>query len=566
MSAQVTSPSTLNSLQVVVTGENLEQRPVTYRVRSTRTGLANVRGTLTSTSDALLAIQLEFKAPYSLKPGVYTDSLIIDACSDSNCDTLVPGLNVATTVTYTIEMPPGASAPGVSIATNALDVRALVIDNEVPQRQIPLTFRNLERPAFVQVAYTSAAVSGSVFFSSNNELGVGWRSPSELGKGSFRDVITITACIDPQCVNPLPESPINVTVDLSVTDTVDGPSGYQARLLDATADRMVWDPRRQVFYLVSSQDAPFRIRTLEPVSGTITETQVSYAPGPAAISDDGEYLYVSDACTANAVGTRKVRRLKLPGFVEEATIDLGVDSSGTLYCGSSISVAPQQPLTIALVRVSFDSPANLMVFDGTTPRALAAAAAPLERFDSITWSNDTSRIFASGMYGDTFNATSSIAMMSVDASGALFVQRQSPTTPWEGGGLGNTVRVTADGLLYTETGQIRRAATMAVVLPNIEPPSGGPGTAPYYNRLIPDPSLNRIFALVRHVGGSMEQSSFRLTSFDLTERTFVASTPVEQAWNVSQMERWGTDGLALLVTTSRFQNRVVLISGAFFRQ
>jgi hypothetical protein len=406
---------------------------------------------------------------------------------------------------------------------------------------------------FIEITSThNAVVSVSVLRGAddnNYKLRYGLEAPGTLGPGVFEDTITVKACLDRNCVNPFPESPLTLPVRLTVEDRVNGPNGYTVRITDTFGAAMAWDSTRQRIYLSSPDrsgaDRVHNIVAFDPAVAQVSAiAPVTSRPNALAISDDGAFLYVAPAYTEG-----QLERLRLPELVADLSTPL-IDFRGGSCRASDIAVAPSQPTVVALgchLQVNGPSTTAVVILDDTTPRGTVDGVVPQSGISAdphyVAWGADAGQVFAANVRGQALYG------ISVGAAGVSVVDTASAPT------LGR-LRFAA-GLLYADNGSIFDADTLdrvATLVPQREGTSGMP------LRVLVAAAQNRIFAIARfpdlpHIHFAEPKS---LVSFDLAQRTQIASMPLDPTLVYEDLLRFGDDGLALLG-----YDRLILVNGTF---
>ena len=552
------SKSAVNISQPVTGGVGPEERigitldnpqSGNYYVRARATGnglrrLSDVRNGLA------IELVLEFKAPFDLRPGVYDDSVLFDVCTDATCSSLVPSLSLTVPVRYTIT----AVNLGATLGASSVDLQAFVMDPSfLRTSEIDFILDGAVFTPFIEITSThSAVVSVSAvggFDNKNYKLRYNLRAPGTLGPGVFDDTITVTACLDRNCVNPFPRSPFTLPVRLTVTDRASGPNGYTVRITDATGVAMAWDSTRQRIYLAvpdpTGADRVHNVVAFDPAVGQISATvPVTSHPGALGISDDDAFLYVAPAYTEG-----QLERLRLPDLLADLSTPL-IDFRGGSCHASDVAVAPSQPTVVALgchLHVGGPSTTAVVIFDGTMLRGTVDGAVPNSGVDAdahyVAWGADANRVFASNVRNPM------LYDISVDAAGVRVTDAASAPTSGH-------VRF-ATGLLYADNGSIFDPSTLARVA-TLVPQREGTDGVPL--RVTVVAAQNRIFAIARFP--DLPSIHFRepmsLVSFDLAQRTQIASIPLDPTLFYGDLLRFGNDGLALLG-----ESRLILVNGAF---
>lgn len=511
-----------------------------------------------SSVNAPLEVVVHFRKPYDLRPGNYQDQLLAELCTDSTCNTIITGSTITVPVHYNVVAP--AVAPSMTLSVQSLNLNALITDQQPPgMPALNVAFTGLQASPTVRVTTTGDALASNATFlgdypdgQSGGRLLAGTKDPGAIGPGVYTGSIQVVACLDANCVNPLAGSPATLPIRITVADHVDGPQGYRIRIVDTTGNDMHWDASRQRLYLASpdplAQGAD-QITVVDPATANVVERRsTTWRPMMMAGSDDGQYLYVATIPAA-------VQRLRLPDLSVDATLALGASASGIEYFARQLSVAPGQPLTVAVARsTNLDTPANggLVIYDGTTPRAGVLAEQPgLSNagpfMDRIAWGADTSTMFAE-------NHSSPVRQLyglNVDGTGAHIARAVNSS----GGGLG--VRFD-DHTLYTNGSELLDPGTLDSLGKFMSPANGRS-----VSHTVLDVPGNRAYVVWSEIlanGGGLVNN---LTVFDYASRAQIATVPLHISWNVRKMLRVGNDRVALLVYRSG-DTRVVVLDGPLF--
>ncbi|MBI5067177.1 MAG: IPT/TIG domain-containing protein [Deltaproteobacteria bacterium] len=317
----------------------------------------------------------------------------------------------------------------------------------------------------------------------------------------------------------------------ALTFTVKVPSIPGATVLALPGARdMVFDPYEQKLYLAlasTAPTAPNAIAVLDPVTGELLgSVDGGSEPGPLALSDDGQFLYVGHG------GSSDVTRFTLPGLVADLSIPLGRDASAGPYLATGLSAAPGAPDTVAVALTAGYATATA-VFDGATARAGRAAGSA-----ALCWGADAGTLYAAGPYSGDLSAYP----VSASGLGTATLYRSAFAT-------GAQLQFDAGtGLLYAADGRA------------VDPATGGldgtyaVGYSAYSAAMVPDSSLGTaFFAYAQDYAGWLG-----LHPFDLAR--YVPGTPTALPYVAGpalRLVRFGPDGLALLTST-----RLVLLRGA----
>jgi hypothetical protein len=520
------------------------------RFSHSRNGLSNVVRTLDFGNE--IEVILQFRVPVDLPPGVYNDQIRFDTCADASCSRVFPNLTATATIQFTIT---GATGIDATLNPSALSLQAFVTDPIVPGvPELAIMTAGTSVQPYVEVSSTQNAVlhaSGSMSDLNHGGIRLELRRPADLGPGVFDDTLEVAICLDAHCVNPIPQSPLILSLRVTVTDSVGGPNGYTVSVPDVAGTAMVWDELRQLIYLAKPDPTYLQIDqnivVFDPASRASYAVPVVWRPGAMAISDDNSFLYVDARYTEDVL-----KRLRLPDLSEDLSVDLGVNANGQPYAASELAVAPSQPDTVAVARTIHIETAGLVVFDDATPRSGIVGAVPDAAngpvIDHIAWGADETRMFASNDFGQN----PEIYEVSIDANGGQIVRTTNAATR---GRLDFE-----DGLLYTGNGLIFNTTTMTEVAGLVAQQDGTDGII---LGVLADASTNRIYAIAvfPYLPPIALHFPLSLVSFDLTQRTQIASIPLDPTLRFlgGDMLRFGSDGLALLAPGEQ----LVLVNGLF---
>lgn len=492
---------------------------------------------------------LQFKPPFELRPGVYDDTVIFDVCTDSTCASSVPGSAVELPVRYAVE----AVTLNATLGATSVDLSAFVLDPSfLAESEIDVVLDGPAFTPFIEVTTTgNAVINASVlgFDNKNYKLRYNLSAPRVLGAGVFEDTVTIRACLDRDCVNPFPQSPLILPVRLTVTDHVSGPNGYAVRITDPIGVAMAWDATRQRIYLAApnptGEDREHNVLVFDPVAGQVMATvPVTSRPGALALSDDDDFLYVAPADVEG-----RLERLRLPNLLADLSLPL-IDSRGGSCHASDIAVAPARPTLIALgceLYVGGSNPTAVVVLDGTTLQGNVDGTLPSSGIDRdphyVTWGANSSRVFASNVRNP------SLYDIAVGAGDVRITNVAAAAAGWR-------IRFSG-GLLYSDNGSIFDPDTLARVATLVPQRDGTDGVV---LRVVVVAAQNRIFAIAQFP--SLPSIHFRppmsLVSFDLAQRRQVASMPLDPTLFYGDLLRVGGDGLVLLA-----ERQLILVNGAF---
>jgi hypothetical protein len=523
----------------------------TYYVRAqwTTRGITDVALNLNPPAKA----SINFKVGTSLRPGTYSDQVGLEICADQACNQPFAGTAVTIPTTYTVT--PATQQPTISIQQSSVSFQALSIDPfQQPAVTIPFTLANFVQSPYLSMASSNTAVangSAMVTNATQGTLTIGVPSGQSLGAGTYTATISITACLDSTCVNPVQGSPFEVTVNYTVGNsvTVSGPNGYTVQAMQQKVESMVWDNVHQLLYVV----LPFgtsgvsQVAAIDPTTLTMT-AQVDLdaaANGAVALSDDSQFIYVG-------LVNGTVQRLSLPQLTTDLRVHLNTGSVNGLYAGG-LAVAPGAPHTLAVALANdpynpSGSERGVAIFDDDVmrPNEAAASGSPPTGIvaDYVQWSSGTSLFgaaYSNSEYSSSSSAQTSLFAMSVDATGITASANAGSVS-------GGRLRY-AQNLLFMDGGSIFNPQTGQI--------DNSLLSTPYLAGLLPDTTSGRLF-----VSNSTQVSgTIQLQSLDLQQRTPIATILLPPLAS-QQMDwaLWGQNGI--VISTA---NDLILVSGSFVR-
>ena len=222
------------------------------------------------------------------------------------------------------------------------------------------------------------------------------------------------------------------------------------RTVTLTHVDLAYDTQRNVLYASipssASQYANSVVR-IDPASGTVTGTvNVGSDPGPIAITDDGQYLYVG------LVGAPTIVRLALSAFAKDIDIPLPVTGGDVMYA-EDIQPIPGLPQTFAVLTfhaLVFSRSAGVLLFDNAALRSPSAASNTGS--NRITRGIDGTRIYGYNNESTEFGFRSLVV-------GANGLREESTNV-----GLINTFNADIEyggGFVYATTGDVVNVSTMS---------------------------------------------------------------------------------------------------------
>ncbi len=340
-------------------------------------------------------------------------------------------------------------------------------------------------------------------------------SSSQLQITPSKSELAIAGIVSITVTNPPPGSisdsqNFNVTYPASVTT------------LDLPANNLVWDPYAQRIYasVPSSYGVNGNtIAVINPANGKITGYYFAGSePNQLALSADAKYLYVG------LNGNGSVQRLILPNFTPDVDVSLGTQN-GSLNTAAQIGVSPSDDHTWSVALGANEccgSGYGVYFYKDAAqlPDALTTYPYP----DNFVWVNSTT------MYG---YSSGTIDLVTVNSSSGTVAQQ------WSGDTNGTTIDYAA-GLIYGDDGKVfNPAAGLLVGSYDLG------GCCSSYSPVLPDPSINRFFALSQ----TPFFSGFGITAFNLADFTPIAVTNLSQLSESSSTSfvSWGNNGAAFII-------------------
>ncbi len=293
------------------------------------------------------------------------------------------------------------------------------------------------------------------------------------------------------------------------------------RQVSLSAKDLIYDPLTQTIYAsVPSSGGPTgnSITPIDPVTGDVgSSVFVGSEPGKLAISDDGQFIYVS------LDGAAAVRRFVIPTQTAELQFSLGSDPFFGPYTVEDMQVLPGFPESVAISRQNPGvSPkhAGVAIYEtgvqrtDTTPRHTGS--------NVIQFSADASRLY--GYNNETTEY--GFRRMRVDDSGVTVVD----ATPNLIMGFGVDIRFDG-GRVYATTGRVIDPEALTIVGTFSGIPSG--------SLVAPDSTAGLVFFLT----GSAP--TVQLKAFDPVTFLQVGVLDIpDVVGTYSSLIRWGADGLA----------------------
>jgi hypothetical protein len=493
------------------------------------------------------ALIVTFQPPYQLKPGTYTDSLQIELCADSECIQQLTQRQFVT-LTYVVTAPAAGQSPTVTLSPGSVSAQQFLTSMPIGLPETPrvtVSFANVPVAPSVTTSITGSSVETATYSAAANAIGgsltVFLKPPQQLGAGVYHDSVTINACLDTHCNNPLPPATLNITY--TVTNTVAGANGYTIDAWPITATDLLWDAVNSHLLVAlppGSGSTSGSIAILDPVSGALSApTSITGTPGVMAIAADSSYLYVG------LRGSSSIQRYALPAMTPDITIPLPAGNGNATFA-RTIEVAPDDAHTIAVtLQDAAGSPMGLVVFDDATARANTFGfvnVTPVKVIDSAVWGATGAALF--GTSTPVTGQAAELYGFTVTAAGVALITDQP-------GGPGGREHF-AQNLLYLDSGAIVDPVSLTTSAAFVAPKS---------NLLMtPDVTLTRAFFL-NTATASSSFSGVQFESYDLDTQGSIATVPAPNGNpTAARLIRWGSAGLAFVDSTN---NDIVTVSGSF---
>lgn len=316
------------------------------------------------------------------------------------------------------------------------------------------------------------------------------------------------------------------------------------RILPITTNDLLYDRGSGKLY-ASTPGSQGGIIAIDPVTGTVGPSVTTGSdPNKLAISDNGQYLYVS-LDEGNAI-----RRLNLPSLTTDLTFSIGTPPPTTpqqYVCGKDIDVVPGSPRDVVVSRATHIGSGSCNLND---PQGAVLYQNGVELPNKPTgvfvhlleFSDSASLVFGLGTF-----SPGDISKISVTPSG-LSLSDTRRLANWPGREFKYV-----NGLFYMANGDVIDPSSYSAVGSYTAGQSDGAFS------MRPDTTLQRLFITT---GGQFDTvamiRSFDLNSFALLgslEIQNLGSPAVPQLTRFTGLSRWGSNGLAFRTTS----NEVVLI-------
>jgi hypothetical protein len=247
----VTNSPTGSNLPAVATlsGENIARASISWQSAGA--------GTLT----------ISFVAPGLLGSGNFTETVILNVCTDSACTNPISGAPAAISVNYSVT---GGALPQVSFnlsvpianfatttsVTTPQSTTFTINFSNVPPAGLYLTLNQPPGGFISNVTYSQEGdTAGDTVVTLNFTLA----SPASLGSGYFKSSVTLGVCYDSGCQNSVNGSPITVPIAYEISLTQGMEYSLASSTLGGVSD-VAYDSANQQLYATSRSGIPRVLR------------------------------------------------------------------------------------------------------------------------------------------------------------------------------------------------------------------------------------------------------------------------------------------------------------------
>jgi hypothetical protein len=511
-------------------------------------------GPSNGTGYSFMVDHIYFYDPKIVGAGTHSDVLTISACHDSACTRHLGGSPINLPVEYAVTGDP--ISIGFFSFANALHIEQSSDAVQAPVRTLEVTGQQLPPYGanFVLEPGSGSLISSATFQAAQpfdpetgrGTISVAFKNPAQLGAGLYSDTLRVKVCYDDGCSKQARGSPWDMPISYIVTAAAG--KDFTQRTLDIAPQDLVWNPATQRLYVLTAQDSAQHggsIVEVDPATGTLgrilpLRTDLVLPRGPLAVSGDGQYLYVGMTTASGA----QVERVRVSDFTRDLTIPV---PNGT----ASIKVAPGQPQTLAIS--TENSPSSIVIYDGATARS--------QRFDAgnyFSWGANNGVLYA---YENRYPQNGSLHELAAGPSGLTLTRTVAHVDQYQS--FIDSNMSYAGGQLYWDTGTV-----FDTVSGTFSTPIVGHATTPNTTRLYAvaaAPEIDRAYALTTDFPDYSNPSLKTLQSFRLSDRKGLWITRIASQNLHRPMIRWGTDGLAMVVSTGGTV-KLLLISGPVVTQ
>jgi hypothetical protein len=331
-------------------------------------------------------------------------------------------------------------------------------------------------------------------------------------------------------------------------------------IVSQAANDIAADPVRSVLYASVPSTAPANgncIVVIDPTTGRITKTvSVGSEPNHLAVSDDGQYLYVS------LDGSSQVERYLLPDLTLDFVVSLGADPFFGANIALDLGVAPGSPhvwaVTSGNLGVSPAAQKGVQIYDDATPRGASVGRnSPHIGYDlllgTIVWGKDSSVLYGANNESTGFD----LYVLPITSTGVGTITDYGGAMP--GFNNAHIHFESKTGFVYSDSGHA------------VDPSNGNAaGQFAYSGPMTTDGALNEAF----FVNSGTNSSSLIMASFNLGSYTPLNTFSVPSLVGTPvRLVRWGLNGVAFNTaattfngTTSTKTGQIFIYAGSFVKQ
>jgi hypothetical protein len=373
-----------------------------------------------------------------------------------------------------------------------------------------------------------------------------FKIPSALGLGTYRDTITLTACLDLACVNPIPGSPFTIPVDYTVTNTftASGSNGYVWNAVQVDPQFIAWNAINKRLIGITTwttQPNPQSLVSVDPVTLQVDWIlPLGYPPTAIAVSEDGLYAYVGLSGSQHSA-VEKIRLSDRAIITSVAVPDnLSIDEIHPMPgFADALAISTHINYTERSVRL-LDMAAGTGNAYTVTPNLTGS---PL----SLAWGGSANVLYAYDVADDklyTFHPGGGQLrtpdVLNIDLNGTQYTP--SRIVYWQG------MLIESHGAVFNIA---NKQITARLQLPLA---SNSALSNPDMSVVEVDATNHRLYFRYSMGGGSATLSTFDLPTLQMTGTMLTNNGPF-----IGDLVRWGNNGLAY-TTTAGF---IGIMTGAF---
>lgn len=409
---------------------------------------------------------------------------------------------------------------GITIEAGKTTQTRLTMQSTIDRLEITPALTTLALGQKATLAATARNAAGDVVLTSASTLQ--WSS-SQPGVVAIEAGGLVTGVTSGQAALTVrdSESGKSATINVSVGDT----NTQQPGALAIAAKDLVYNSKTGRLYasVGSASTNGNSIATINPATGQVEKTTfMGSEPGPLAISDDGNFVYVG------LDGAHTVCRYNIEQDKKDLEFAVGGDNFAGAYYAEQIAVMPGNPNTIAVSKRNQGfSPRHegVTIYDNGVARPVSTR--DHTGANRIEWASPTR------LYGYNNESTGyNYYRLTVDTTGITI---QDSLDSFNGDLIsGFYVELEYDsGRIFTTSGRMIDAENRVLL-----------GTFAGRGPVAPDMAHNRVFFATSQ--GSGTRQSVKIEAYDTTTFLKVAETTVVSATGtLTRLVRFGEKGIAL---------------------